>query len=135
MKKHITRSCGHSREYNIIKKGAERYLRSTPCPVCSRADELKQAAGFERLNSLPLLHGSEKQIQWATLIRCRIINEFNIMAKKIQPHQRRTPKAVAFFALADRARRCTSAAAWIDRAEFRVNAETINAILSKGQPA
>lgn len=127
MKTQITHHCGHIREYTLHKKNAGRWLARKDCPDC----ELRLAAQFERINSLPPLTGSQKQINWATQIRCRIINDLNRMRSKIPAHMRNHPKALDFDRLLTACRSCTSSRAWIDRADFKVTSETIKAILTK----
>lgn len=77
----IKQSCGHTQEYQLFGKSAERarkieWLENQLCTECkkleieqARAEKSNQAASEAEENGFPSLQGTEKQIAWAEVIR------------------------------------------------------------------
>ena len=74
----VTHTCGHTQEVNLFGKHTERdrriaWLETQLCPECKRKQELENAKA--QASGLPELTGSEKQIEWAMVIRQKWIDE------------------------------------------------------------
>lgn len=74
----VTHTCGHTQDVNLFGKNTERdrriaWLETQPCPECKRMQELENAK--EQASGLPELTGSERQIEWAMVIRQKWIDE------------------------------------------------------------
>ena len=132
----IRHTCGHTGSYNIKKRSAYNWLKTQPCRACKQVVELRTAAAYERRCNLPPLIGvTDKQIDYASVIRARILHDLGTFESKIPNPVPRSQQAKVqrFKIICAQARRCTSAAAWIKRADLKINKETINAMLTKGE--
>jgi len=136
----ITRTCGHTTTEQVYGKTSERerktaWLRGQACRDCQRAAANAQAAGAAAAAGLPALTGSEKQIAWATTIRCAKLADLDALIATIDAHNP-TPdlkgRAVREQVTAAREQmtRQTSAAWWIDRRSD--SAQTILRALIQG---
>lgn len=80
-KYHVTYSCGHDGEVNLLGPHAERerklawYQEVAVCPDCYRARQQAEAAKITE--GLVELTGTEKQVAWANDLRARLIRELN----------------------------------------------------------
>lgn len=84
----ITHTCGHEITHNLVGKYNDRdrkaeWLATMPCLDCKRSAELETAR--ETTSDLPAPTGSEKQVNWATTIRAKLVTEVDQCIEKIRP--------------------------------------------------
>lgn len=91
----VTYSCGHSEEVQLVGPMQKRetklnwYRTEAVCPACYRAQrqaELQQEIETIR-GDYAELHGSEKQIAWASEIRLEFVKDLDGLVKKNTPVQ------------------------------------------------
>ena len=103
MKITITRSCGHDETVALFGAHADRdrkieWMKTSKCSECykseqetkraeERAAELQAAKSASDANALPELTGSEKQINWALVIRAKLIEGINYIVAKTKEAQ------------------------------------------------
>ena len=73
-KYNVTYKCGCSHEIQLFGSYDQRdakleWLATQDCPNCKKQQELNEATSYAEANNLPLLEGSEKQVNWATTLR------------------------------------------------------------------
>ena len=103
MKYTVKMSCGHEEQVELFGSSAERekkiiyYQECGVCEDCRRQQVEDNLTGFLKIDDLPDLHGSEKQIKWAEDIRRKAVAEINGSIKILSQ-----PEAIAAYEEAGR---------------------------------
>lgn len=127
----VKHTCGHSETTQLYGPSAERerrlsWLRSQPCATCKRASQSAQAEQAAKVEGLPPLTGSPKQVEWATRIRAHKLSELTALRADFLAQgqaQGATPETIAsemaqFNALANKVRAQSLASWWIDKRDY-----------------
>lgn len=115
----IIHSCGHRETTQLYgsreaRERREKWLDSQPCRACQNAARTSEATEQARVDTLPALTGTEKQVAWAMSIRAEVIA--SIDRRLATPTAQRNPgeaargRAAAIMAISTQ----TSASWWID---------------------
>ncbi|MCI8627131.1 MAG: hypothetical protein HFI40_12810 [Lachnospiraceae bacterium] len=127
-----TYACGHAGRVNIVGKSEDRQKKadkhfSSFCPECrqvERNEANREAAEVSEQMGLPMLSGSEKQVDWATTIRLEWIEQIEkeievareMLSKPEAPKPAITPDEMEEI-LQSGIERHTEAGFWIDNKE------------------
>ncbi len=88
----VTHSCGHTATTQLVGPGKDRerklaWLETILCENCAQVERVKAAAGMVALDEakgFPKLHGSEKQITWASSIRHEAVLAFEKIERRLK---------------------------------------------------
>ena len=87
MKYMVAHSCGHDEEVCLYGNNRDRerkiqWLESIPCPACREAEAERKTQERTRELGLPDLKGTQRQTEWATVIRLSQLGEIKNLADR-----------------------------------------------------